>query len=58
MTDYKDIFKNAEKSPVLVNQKELIIKILARYSAEFTVFRELIQNAIRLTHGSSQKLGW
>ena len=30
---------------VEVNQRHLIDKILARYSAEFTVFRELIQNA-------------
>ncbi|RKP11940.1 histidine kinase-like ATPase [Piptocephalis cylindrospora] len=30
---------------VEVNQRHLIDKILARYSAEFTVFRELLQNA-------------
>lgn len=30
---------------VTVNQRALIDKILARYSSEFTVFRELIQNA-------------
>ncbi|KAL7754472.1 hypothetical protein RI367_000453 [Sorochytrium milnesiophthora] len=30
---------------VEVNQRHLIDKILARYSAEFTVFRELIQNS-------------
>lgn len=30
---------------VTVNQRALIDKILARYAAEFTVFRELIQNA-------------
>ena len=28
-----------------MNQRALIDKILARYSAEFTVFRELLQNA-------------
>lgn len=30
---------------ITVNQRALIDKILARYSAEFTVFRELLQNA-------------
>ncbi|ESK92923.1 hypothetical protein Moror_8996 [Moniliophthora roreri MCA 2997] len=30
---------------VEVNQRALIDKVLARYSAEFTVFRELLQNA-------------
>lgn len=30
---------------VEVNQRHLIDKILARYSAEFTIFRELLQNA-------------
>ncbi|EGF81075.1 hypothetical protein BATDEDRAFT_24744 [Batrachochytrium dendrobatidis JAM81] len=30
---------------VQVNQRHLIDKILARYSAEFTVFRELLQNS-------------
>jgi hypothetical protein len=30
---------------VEVNQRALIDKILARYSGEFTVFRELLQNA-------------
>lgn len=30
---------------VEVNQRHLIDKILARYSAEFTIYRELIQNA-------------
>jgi hypothetical protein len=30
---------------VEVNQRHLIDKILARYSAEFTVYRELLQNA-------------
>ena len=28
-----------------VNQRALINKILARYSGEFTVFRELLQNS-------------
>lgn len=30
---------------ITVNQRALIDKILARYSAEWTVFRELVQNA-------------
>jgi hypothetical protein len=30
---------------VEVNQRALINKILARYSGEFTVFRELLQNS-------------
>jgi hypothetical protein len=30
---------------VEVNQRALIDKVLARYSGEFTVFRELLQNA-------------
>ena len=30
---------------ITVNQRALIDKILARYAAEFTVFRELLQNA-------------
>ena len=30
---------------VQINQKELVMKILARYSSHYTVFRELIQNA-------------
>ena len=30
---------------VEVNQRALIDKVLARYSAEFTVFRELLQNS-------------
>lgn len=31
--------------PVEVNQRALIDKVLARYSGEFTVFREILQNA-------------
>jgi hypothetical protein len=34
-----------EENEVTVNQRALIDKILARYSSDFTVFRELIQNA-------------
>ncbi|KAI9024779.1 hypothetical protein DFJ74DRAFT_666285 [Hyaloraphidium curvatum] len=35
----------AEDNEVSVNQRALIDKILARYSSDYTVFRELIQNA-------------
>ncbi|KAG9312491.1 hypothetical protein JVU11DRAFT_6878 [Chiua virens] len=31
--------------PVLVDQRALVDKMLARYSGEFTVFRELLQNS-------------
>ncbi len=34
-----------DEQEVTVNQRALIDKILARYSSDFTVFRELIQNA-------------
>jgi hypothetical protein len=30
---------------LLVNQRHLIDKILARYSAEYVLYRELMQNA-------------
>ena len=36
---------NGEDESVTVNQRALIDKILARYSGEFTVFRELLQNS-------------
>ena len=46
MNNIDDIFNNNIKElPVEINQKELIMKILARYSAEFTVLRELTQNS-------------
>ncbi|OLY82783.1 hypothetical protein AYI68_g3090, partial [Smittium mucronatum] len=41
----KVIADDSLEERVEVNQRHLIDKILARYSAEFTVFRELIQNA-------------
>lgn len=49
-TDTFDAFKTPKGSEVIeeaisVNQRALIDKILARYAAEFTVFRELLQNA-------------
>ena len=34
-----------QEEAITVNQRALIDKILARYAAEFTVFRELLQNA-------------
>ncbi|KAJ3288068.1 hypothetical protein HDU79_005116 [Rhizoclosmatium sp. JEL0117] len=36
---------NGEEEKVEVNQRHLIDKILARYSAENTIFRELLQNS-------------
>ncbi|KAJ3077827.1 hypothetical protein HK102_004940, partial [Quaeritorhiza haematococci] len=39
------IAENIVEEQVTVNQRHLIDKILARYSAEFTVFRELLQNS-------------
>jgi hypothetical protein len=33
------------ETQVTVNQRHLIDKILARYSTEFTIFRELLQNS-------------
>eukprot|EP01087_Luapelamoeba_hula_P005451 TRINITY_DN1552_c0_g3_i4.p1 TRINITY_DN1552_c0_g3~~TRINITY_DN1552_c0_g3_i4.p1 ORF type:complete len:2126 (+),score=399.70 TRINITY_DN1552_c0_g3_i4:112-6489(+) len=39
------LFATGSEERVEVNQRHLIDKILARYSSEFTLFRELIQNA-------------
>ncbi|CAO1635090.1 unnamed protein product [Sympodiomycopsis kandeliae] len=39
------LMETGSEDAVTVNQRALIDKILARYAAEFTVFRELIQNA-------------
>ena len=36
---------NVTCDEIRINQRELIMKILARYSGQFTVLRELIQNA-------------
>lgn len=36
---------SAQEEQVTVNQRHLIDKILARYSTDFTVFRELLQNS-------------
>ncbi|KAH8828511.1 hypothetical protein DL96DRAFT_1603553 [Flagelloscypha sp. PMI_526] len=39
------LWESGYDEPVEVNQRALIDKVLARYSAEFTVFRELLQNS-------------
>eukprot|EP00124_Ichthyophonus_hoferi_P000101 Ihof_evm21s3 gene=Ihof_evmTU21s3 len=41
----QDQDKELDPEEVEVNQRHLIDKILARYSAEFTVYRELMQNS-------------
>eukprot|EP00835_Amoeboradix_gromovi_P005199 NODE_467_length_8122_cov_0.425776.p1 type:complete len:1491 gc:universal NODE_467_length_8122_cov_0.425776:7628-3156(-) len=38
-------FEGTTEEEVKVNQRHLIDKILARYSAEYTVFREMMQNS-------------
>ncbi|KAG8927830.1 hypothetical protein FRC02_007723 [Tulasnella sp. 418] len=46
MTDLRSaLWQNGRDLEVQVNQRELIDKVLARYSGEFTVFRELLQNS-------------
>jgi hypothetical protein len=51
MTSQLEEFKNqliqdhGIEEKVEVNQRHLIDKILARYSASFTIFRELLQNS-------------
>lgn len=37
--------RNGTENDVRINQRKLVDKILARYSSDFVVFRELIQNA-------------
>lgn len=39
------ILESGEEIAVETNQRALIDKVLARYSGQFTVFRELLQNA-------------
>lgn len=39
------VLSSGQEQKVLVNQRHLIDKILARYSAEYTVYRELLQNS-------------
>lgn len=48
MTDYfslADAASEPRMSRVQVNQRALIDKILARYAAEYAVYRELLQNS-------------
>ncbi|KAK0455114.1 hypothetical protein EV421DRAFT_1887456 [Armillaria borealis] len=40
-----DVWATGHDESVEVNQRALIDKVLARYSGEFTVFRELLQNS-------------
>lgn len=40
-----EILFGGQESRVQVNQRALVDKLLARYKGEYTVFRELIQNA-------------
>ncbi|KAH9485292.1 hypothetical protein JR316_0002200 [Psilocybe cubensis] len=40
-----ELWENGHDETVEVNQRALIDKVLARYSGEFTVFRELLQNS-------------
>ncbi|KAL5520611.1 hypothetical protein ACEPAF_2612 [Sanghuangporus sanghuang] len=41
----ESLWKSGHDESVEVNQRALIDKVLARYSGEFTVFRELLQNS-------------
>ncbi|KAH9014859.1 hypothetical protein EDB84DRAFT_1590279 [Lactarius hengduanensis] len=46
MTTFKEaLWATGRDETVEVNQRALIDKVLARYSGEFTVFRELLQNS-------------
>ncbi|RGB27756.1 hypothetical protein C1646_630205, partial [Rhizophagus diaphanus] len=40
-----EILSNSDEGRVQVNQRDLIDKILARYSCKFVIFRELMQNS-------------
>ncbi len=44
-TLFSNIIKNGKEESVIVNQSALIKKMLGRYSSDFVVFRELIQNS-------------
>lgn len=44
-THLKDLLARGEDEAVTVNQRALIEKILARYAGEWTLQRELLQNA-------------
>ncbi|GAA6015207.1 hypothetical protein JCM11491_000504 [Sporobolomyces phaffii] len=43
--NFKNLLKDGQDEAVSVNQRALVEKILARYSGEHTVFRELLQNS-------------
>ncbi|KDQ08135.1 hypothetical protein BOTBODRAFT_180161 [Botryobasidium botryosum FD-172 SS1] len=43
--DHTELWEGETNEPIKINQKALIDKVLARYSGEFVVFRELLQNA-------------
>ncbi|GBB91210.1 hypothetical protein RclHR1_01840007 [Rhizophagus clarus] len=46
MDDFRNqILSNSEKEIVEINQRDLIDKILARYSSKFVIYRELMQNS-------------
>ncbi|KZO98233.1 hypothetical protein CALVIDRAFT_535334 [Calocera viscosa TUFC12733] len=45
MAGRESLWESGKDEQVEVNQRALIDKVLARYSGEFTVFRELLQNA-------------
>ncbi|KAF8432206.1 hypothetical protein L210DRAFT_3763951 [Boletus edulis BED1] len=45
MQDSEGQWQTRGDEPVEVNQRALIHKVLARYSGEFTIFRELLQNS-------------
>jgi hypothetical protein len=45
MADFASALEGVPDEAVEVNQRALIDKVLARYSGENTVFRELLQNA-------------
>ncbi|KAF8549064.1 ATPase domain of HSP90 chaperone/DNA topoisomerase II/histidine kinase, partial [Imleria badia] len=45
MQDREELWRTGKDEPAEVNQRALIDKVLARYSGEFAVFRELLQNS-------------
>ncbi|KAF8552603.1 hypothetical protein OG21DRAFT_1443221 [Imleria badia] len=45
MQNREALWRTGKDEPVEVNQHALIYKVLARYSGEFTLFRELLQNS-------------
>ncbi|KWU45472.1 hypothetical protein RHOSPDRAFT_28836 [Rhodotorula sp. JG-1b] len=45
MSSFRQLLADGQDEQVSVNQRALVEKILARYSGEYTVFRELLQNS-------------